>query len=217
MRPSKTRGIEHLPACRLFRPAADMDAGMDRDSVALGLDMLEAMRRVGIEGLSREDAARSMNVSSPTLCRMLGQGRRRIAPALRAGKTIPIEGGNIMYATERHGHTDTASDAAATGTAHATTRPPKRAAMRSGLQAWGMAMAGGTVAGTAAWADREAPGGRARHPRVGPAARAARHEPAHMGASGIFMHKNGPPANRRAVGASRRNAIRRARYCPSAW
>lgn len=103
MRPSKTRKIEHLPACRLFRPAADMDARMEQDSVALGLDMLEAMRLVNLEGLSREDAARSMNVSSPTLCRMLGQGRRRIAPALRAGKTIPIEGGNIMYATERHG------------------------------------------------------------------------------------------------------------------
>lgn len=59
MRHSKTRRIEHLPACRLFRPAADMDAGMDQDSVALGLDMLEAMRLVdpgGCPGRTRRAA-----------------------------------------------------------------------------------------------------------------------------------------------------------------
>ncbi len=113
MRPTKARTIGCMPACRRFRPWQEqgesevIQADGNGDDVIIGLDMLEAMRLVDAEGMNQDEAARSMDVSTPTLCRILGQGRRLAAIALTAGKIIRIEGGNIMYGDSmqgRHGH-----------------------------------------------------------------------------------------------------------------
>ncbi len=103
MRPTKSRTIGHIPECRFFRPALETEENMYDDVVTIGLDMLEAMRLVDLEGLSQEDAARSMEISTPTLCRILSEGRRLTATALTFGKTINLEGGNIMFSNENHG------------------------------------------------------------------------------------------------------------------
>ena len=109
MRPTKVRTIGCMPACRRFRPwqeqgeSENNQADGDRDNVIIGLDMLEAMRLVDVEGMNQDEAARSMDVSTPTLCRILGQGRRLAAMALTAGKTIRIEGGNVMYGDSMQG------------------------------------------------------------------------------------------------------------------
>lgn len=100
MRPTKPRAIGCIPACRRFRPSPeseDMPADGNGEVVTIRLDMLEAMRLVDAEGLCQEEAASSMGVSPPTLCRILGQGRRLSALALTTGKIIKLEGGNIMY------------------------------------------------------------------------------------------------------------------------
>ncbi len=113
MRPTKARTIGCMPACRRFRPwqergesdAIQADGG--GEDVIIGLDMLEAIRLVDAEGMNQDEAAQSMGVSTPTLCRILGQGRRLAAMALTAGRIIRIEGGNVMYGNSmqgRHGH-----------------------------------------------------------------------------------------------------------------
>ncbi|MBQ7499119.1 MAG: DUF134 domain-containing protein [Selenomonas sp.] len=111
MRPTKTRIIGWIPCCRRFHPemeAEDVDkAAADKKEVTIRLDMLEAMRLVDAEGLSQEQAAQSMHVSTPTLCRILGKGRQLVALALTNGSIINIEGGNIMRNNtiqEQHGH-----------------------------------------------------------------------------------------------------------------
>ncbi len=103
MRPTKSRTISHIPECRLFHPSMENDENMHADAVTIGLDMLEAMRLVDLEGLSQEDAASSMEISTPTLCRILSEGRKLTATALAFGKTINLEGGNIMFSNENHG------------------------------------------------------------------------------------------------------------------
>ncbi len=109
MRPTKARTIGCMPACRRFHPlpetgeTAEKQGGDSTEVVTIGLDMLEAMRLVDAEGMNQEAAARSMDVSTPTLCRILGQGRRLAALALTTGSIINIEGGNIMYGNKRQG------------------------------------------------------------------------------------------------------------------
>ncbi|MCR5813100.1 MAG: DUF134 domain-containing protein [Desulfovibrio sp.] len=103
MRPTKARTIGCMPKSRRFCPLENTKNPTDEakegnaDAVTIGLDMLEAMRLVDAEGMNQEEAAQSMDVSTPTLCRILGQGRRLVATALINGKTILLEGGNIMY------------------------------------------------------------------------------------------------------------------------
>lgn len=112
MRPTKPRHIGCAPPYRHFRPMATAAEqaealhGSSPETVIIGLDMLEAMRLVDVEGLNQEDAAKRMDVSAPTLCRILGQGRRRTAQALTTGNSILLEGGNIVYSERqgRHGH-----------------------------------------------------------------------------------------------------------------
>ena len=113
MRPTKARTIDCMPMCRRFQPlpgageTTERQEGGSTEVVTIGLDMLEAMRLVDAEGMNQEAAARSMDVSTPTLCRILGQGRRLAALALTTGSIINIEGGNIMYGNTmqgRHGH-----------------------------------------------------------------------------------------------------------------
>jgi predicted DNA-binding protein (UPF0251 family) len=109
MRPTKARTIGCMPACRRFHPlpetgeTAEKQGGGSTEVVTIGLDMLEAMRLVDAEGMNQEAAARSMDVSTPTLCRILGQGRRLAALALTTGSIINIEGGNIMYGNAMQG------------------------------------------------------------------------------------------------------------------
>ncbi|HCU69672.1 MAG TPA: hypothetical protein DGF30_10735, partial [Desulfomicrobium sp.] len=59
--------------------------------VVLGLDGFEALRLVDGEGLSQEEAAARMQVSRPTLCRILGEARGQVARALSRGWAIRIE------------------------------------------------------------------------------------------------------------------------------
>ena len=104
MRPCKPRRIGVLPSCRRYGPQDGVPEGENR----IGLDMLEALRLVDAEGMPQEQAATVMDVSTPTLCRILGEARRLVAIALCQGRAIVIEGGNVMLCENsgmrRHGH-----------------------------------------------------------------------------------------------------------------
>ncbi len=91
MRPPKIRHIDAPPPWRRYLPEGWPDAA----EVPLGLDMFEALRLVDAEGLSQEAAAARMGISPPTLCRLLGEARRRVATALRDGWALCCEGGSV--------------------------------------------------------------------------------------------------------------------------
>ena len=91
MRPPKPRHIESPPPWERYLPQGRREAA----DMTLGLDMYEALRLVDAEGLSQEAAAERMGVSTPTLCRLLGEARRRVATALRDGWALRCEGGNV--------------------------------------------------------------------------------------------------------------------------
>jgi predicted DNA-binding protein (UPF0251 family) len=69
-------------------PAAELE------TITLGLDELEALRLKDLDGLEQGDAATRMNVSQPTLHRILESAHKKIAESLVQGKALVIEGGN---------------------------------------------------------------------------------------------------------------------------
>ncbi len=98
MRPQKLRRITAEPCCRRFFPAT----GSDAPAMRLGLDMLEALRLADAEGLSQEEAARQMEISPPTFCRLLAEARRRVAQALTRGLPLVVEGGPVRLRCPDH-------------------------------------------------------------------------------------------------------------------
>ncbi|WP_417035284.1 DUF134 domain-containing protein [Desulfovibrio piger] len=98
MRPQKLRRITAEPCCRRFFP----ETGSDAPAMRLGLDMLEALRLADAEGLSQEEAARQMEISPPTFCRLLAEARRRVAQALTRGLPLVVEGGPVRLRRPDH-------------------------------------------------------------------------------------------------------------------
>jgi len=91
MRPCKKRRVAGFPACSWYVPLGR--ACRDCQTITIPLDAFEAMRLVDGTGLSQEEAARLMEVSPPTLCRILNQARRQVAQALCSGWGIRFAGG----------------------------------------------------------------------------------------------------------------------------
>lgn len=91
-RRKKCRIIGRMPGADLFKPHGIPAAGLR--GVVLPVDGLEAFRLVDGEGLSQEEAAERMDVSRPTLCRILADARRTVAKALSEGWAIRIETGD---------------------------------------------------------------------------------------------------------------------------
>lgn len=99
MRPQKLRLITAGPCCRRFFP----ETGSDAPAMMLGLDMLEALRLADAEGLPQEEAARQMEISTPTFCRLLAEARRRVAQAMTRGLPLVMEGGPVRLRCPGHG------------------------------------------------------------------------------------------------------------------
>lgn len=94
----KCRRVAMMPAVTVFKPQGVAMTGLR--GVVLSLDGFEALRLVDAEGLSQEEAAVSMDVSRPTLCRILGEARTLVARALTAGWAIRIETEPVSGAAE---------------------------------------------------------------------------------------------------------------------
>jgi len=91
-RPSKCRWIYCEPAVTMFKPRGIPATSLE--TVTLGVDELEALRLKDLEGLEQEEVAVKMNVSQPTLHRMLESAHKKTADSLVHGKALVIEGGN---------------------------------------------------------------------------------------------------------------------------
>jgi uncharacterized protein len=92
-RPQSLRKVTAQPSITWFKPAG-VRLG-ELEEVVLSLDELEAVRLTDQEGLYQEQAAQAMNVSRPTLGRILVTAHQKIADALVHGKAIRIEGGAV--------------------------------------------------------------------------------------------------------------------------
>lgn len=98
-RPPIERTVSGLPRITLFKPAGV--PARDLEQLQLGVDELEAIRLVDLEGLSHEQAAEVMGVSRQTVGRVLERGRGRVAEALVGGKAILIGGGQYRVEPRR--------------------------------------------------------------------------------------------------------------------
>jgi predicted DNA-binding protein (UPF0251 family) len=92
----KCRAVAGLPAVTLYKPRGVPMGQLT--GVSLPVEGLEALRLVDAEGLSQEEAAGRMQVSRPTLCRILAEARALVAKALSSGWAIRIEGGDYALA-----------------------------------------------------------------------------------------------------------------------
>jgi uncharacterized protein len=98
-RPPIERAVAGVPSITLFKPAGV--PARELEQLQLGVDELEAIRLVDLEGLSHGQAAEVMGVSRQTVGRVLERGRARVAEALVGGKAILIGGGQYRVEPSR--------------------------------------------------------------------------------------------------------------------
>ena len=91
-RPCKRRRIRGRPASDYFKPAGIQLR--DLEDVELSLAEFEAIRLVDLNQTPQSQAAEDMNISQPTLSRILSTGRNKVADALINGKAIRIKPDN---------------------------------------------------------------------------------------------------------------------------
>jgi len=90
-RPRLHRRVRFWPGVTHFKPAGVRLAEINE--IVLTMDEFEAIRWCDFNQISQKQAAKKMNISQPTLQRIIVSARRKIADALVNGKSIRIQGG----------------------------------------------------------------------------------------------------------------------------
>lgn len=97
-RPRKCRMVRCDPGALFYKPRG---IPLRRLEVAeLAVEGLEAMRLADAEGLSHAEAAKRMEISPATFCRVLAQARKTVATALAGGMAISVKGGAYAVVKE---------------------------------------------------------------------------------------------------------------------
>jgi len=91
-RPKKCRWVETAPGVTFFKPRGI--PLRDLELAVITVDELEAMRLADYLEMTQEEVAQKMQVSRPTVTRMLARAHRTVAEALVHGKAICIQGGD---------------------------------------------------------------------------------------------------------------------------
>lgn len=91
-RPKKCRWVETEPGVTFFKPRGIPLRALEQ--IVITVDELEAMRLADHLEMTHEEVAQKMQVSRPTVTRMLARAHRALADALVNGKAICIEGGD---------------------------------------------------------------------------------------------------------------------------
>ena len=92
VRPKKCRMVYAEPGVNYFKPRAV--PLIELEEVVLNIEEFEAIRLKDLKGFKQKNVAKKMNISQPTLHRLLNSARKKIADALVNGKAIKIFGGN---------------------------------------------------------------------------------------------------------------------------
>jgi predicted DNA-binding protein (UPF0251 family) len=88
-RPCKRRRIRGNPHSNYFKPAGIPLNQLNE--IELTMDEFEAIRLVDFQEISQELASRQMQISQPTLSRILSSARKKISDSIINGKAIKIE------------------------------------------------------------------------------------------------------------------------------
>jgi predicted DNA-binding protein (UPF0251 family) len=91
-RPKKCRWVEIEPGVTFFKPRGIPLRSLQQ--IVITVDELEAMRLADFLEMTQEEVAQRMQVSRPTVTRMLSRAHRAVAEALVHGKAICIQGGD---------------------------------------------------------------------------------------------------------------------------
>ncbi len=87
-RPCKQRRVRGRPNSKHFKPAGI--PAKELQEIELTLDEFEAIRLIDFEKTPQEQASQKMQVSQPTLSRILQSARNKLADAIINGKSIKI-------------------------------------------------------------------------------------------------------------------------------
>ena len=98
-RPRLCRRIARHPEINYFKPAGVRMSKLDES--ILTIDEYESVRLIDLESIDQIKAAEKMNISQPTLSRLLTSARKKIANAIINGKAIKIHGGNYKLINQR--------------------------------------------------------------------------------------------------------------------
>ena len=88
------RTLDELPIIKGFKPIW-LKANV-RQAVIMKLEEYETIRLIDYEKQTHEQAAVAMNVSRPTITRIYETARLQIATALVEGRSLLIEGGDVV-------------------------------------------------------------------------------------------------------------------------
>jgi len=88
-RPCKRRRIQGNPNSHFFKPAGIRKSELT--CLTLKLPEFESIRLIDLENIPQEEASKKMEISQPTLSRILQSARKKIADAIVNGKSIKIE------------------------------------------------------------------------------------------------------------------------------
>jgi uncharacterized protein len=93
-RPKKYRIVKREPGVTFFKPQGIPLRVLEHALITV--DELEALRLSDLQGLSHEETAQQLQVSRPTVTRMLARAHQAVADALVNGKAIRIQGGDYI-------------------------------------------------------------------------------------------------------------------------
>ena len=93
-RPRKMRSVFGEPGATYFKPRGIPMTELEE--TVLSVEEVEALRLINMDGLEQGEAAKKMEVSQPTLSRILKSARKKLTDALVNGKAIKIEGGSYV-------------------------------------------------------------------------------------------------------------------------
>ena len=100
-RPRLRRKISFEPNTTYFKPAGIRV--VDLKETILTLEEFEAIRLIDLKDTQQIKAAKQMNISQPTLSRLLISARKKLADAIINGKAIKIKGGDYKMVQPRKG------------------------------------------------------------------------------------------------------------------
>jgi len=88
-RPCKRRRVRGRPNSSYFKPAGIRIIELEES--VLAMSEFEAIRLVDLNEIPQEKAAKQMQISQPTLSRVLKSARKKISDAIINGKAIKIQ------------------------------------------------------------------------------------------------------------------------------
>ena len=96
-RPRKRRRVRGTYREYYYKPQGVALSGLSH--VTLTFDEIESLNYVDMQGMTMDAAAKRMDVSKPTLCRIVNGARKKMADAIINGKAINLKNYNITNKT----------------------------------------------------------------------------------------------------------------------